>query len=96
MNVSCQTNIATSGFAKGNVQQMTFGFPAHTPHEKRPLLEVNDYCLIFDLNGTLIAMSEGQIRTRLVVIRFGLKEFLSTCVKKFIMYIWSSAMKINC
>ncbi len=33
--------------------------------------------------------------TYLVVFRPGLKEFLSTCVKKFMVYIWSSAMKKN-
>jgi hypothetical protein len=56
---------------------------------------VSDYHLIFDLNNVLVAMGEGQIRTHSVVLRLGLKEFLSTCVKKFTMYICSLAMKRN-
>jgi hypothetical protein len=43
---------------------------------------MNDYRLIFDMNGVLVATFEGQIRTLLVVLRFGLKEFMSICVKK--------------
>jgi hypothetical protein len=43
---------------------------------------MNDYRLIFDTNGVLVATFEGQIRTLLVVLRFGLKEFMSICVKK--------------
>jgi hypothetical protein len=49
--------------------------------------------LIFDLNGVLVAMSEGQTRTCPVVLRACLKEFLSTCVKKIMMYMWSLVMK---
>jgi hypothetical protein len=33
------------------------------------LLEANDYHLIFDLNGVLVAMSEGQTRTCMVVLK---------------------------
>jgi hypothetical protein len=73
----------------------TFCFPIHTPQEKHHLLEMSDYHLISDLNGVLVATGEGQIRTHLVVLRLGLKEFLSTCVKKFMAYIWSSTMKKN-
>jgi len=36
--------VAISSVAKGDVQEMTTcGFPAHTPHEKPPSLEVSDY-----------------------------------------------------
>ncbi len=45
------------------------------------------------MNGVLVATSEGQIKTHLVILRFGLKQFLSACVNKFMMYIWSLAMK---
>jgi len=54
---------------------------------------VSDYCLIFNLNGVLATMGEGQIKTHLMVLRLGLKEFLSDCVKKNIMYIWSLIMR---
>jgi hypothetical protein len=54
---------------------------------------VSDYHLIFDLNGILGTMGEGQIRTDLMVLRLVLKEFLSDCVKKKTMYIWSLVMK---
>jgi hypothetical protein len=40
-------------------------------------------------------ISEGQTRSHLVVLKLGLKEFLSSYVKKFTVYIWSSAMKRN-
>jgi len=73
----------------------TFCFPIHTSQEKRHLLEMSDYHLIFYLNGVLVATSEGQIRTRPIVLRPGLKEFFSTCVKKFTAYIRSSTMKKN-
>jgi hypothetical protein len=53
-------------------------------------VEVNDYHLIFDLNGVLVATSEGQTKSHHVVLRLGLKEFLFACVKKFTMYIRSS------
>lgn len=33
------------------------------------MLEVSDYHLIFDLNGVLVAMGEGQTRTCLVVLK---------------------------
>jgi hypothetical protein len=58
-------------------------------------MEVNDYYLIFDLNGVLVVTGEDQTRSRLVVLRHGLKEFLYAYVKKFMMYIWSLAMKRN-
>ncbi len=91
MNVNCQNNLTTLCFAKGDVQEMitTYGFPAHTPYEKSPSLEVNDYQLTFNLNGVLVAMGEGQTITRLIILKPGLKEFLSTCVKKKMVYIWS-------
>jgi hypothetical protein len=56
-------------------------------------VEVNDYHLIFDLNGVFIAIGKGQTKACLVVIKPSLKEFLSACVKKFRMYISSLAMK---
>ncbi len=43
---------------------------------------MSDYHLNFDLNGVLVATCEGQIRTLPVVLRLGLKEFMSICVKK--------------
>jgi hypothetical protein len=55
---------------------MITSFPTHTPHEKCPSLEVNNYHLIFDLNGVFVAMSEGLTRICLVVLRPGIKEFL--------------------
>jgi hypothetical protein len=73
----------------------TFGFLAHPLQEKRVSLEVNDYHLIIDLNGVLVATCEGQTRIHPMVLMHGLKEFLSICVKKITMYIWSLAMKRN-
>jgi hypothetical protein len=50
------------------------------------MVEVSDaYHLIFNLNGVLVAISEGQTRSRHVVLRLGLKEFPFACVKKFTM-----------
>jgi hypothetical protein len=43
---------------------------------------MSDYHLIFDLNGVLVAIGEGQIKTFLVVLSPSLKEFMSICVKK--------------
>jgi hypothetical protein len=74
---------------------MTSSFLAHTPKVKCPSLEVSDYHLIFDLNGVLVAIGEGQTRTCPLVLRLGLKEFVSTCVKTFMVYIWSSTLKRN-
>ncbi len=59
------------------------------------VVEMSDYHLIFDLNGVLVATGEGQSKSHLVVLRLGLKEFLSICIKKFMMYIWSLATKRN-
>ncbi len=56
-------------------------------------MEVNHYHLIFDLNGVLVATSEGQTRSCLMILRPGLKEFLFAYVKEFTVYIWSSTMK---
>jgi hypothetical protein len=61
----------------------------------RLVVEVNDYHLIFNLNGVLVAASEGQTRSPLIVLRPDLKEFLFTCKKIFTMYMWSSAMTRN-
>jgi hypothetical protein len=58
-------------------------------------VEVNDYHLIFELNGVLVAIGEGQTKSCPIVLKLGLKEFLSTCVKKFMVYIWSLTMKRN-
>jgi hypothetical protein len=61
VNVSCQDNITTLGFSKGNVQEMTTSsFLTHTPLEKHLSLEVSDYHLIFNLIGVLVATSEDQ------------------------------------
>jgi hypothetical protein len=59
-------------------------FFAHVLQVKQLLLEVNDYHLIFNLNGILIAMGEGQTRTHSMVLRLGLKEFLFACVKNIL------------
>jgi hypothetical protein len=99
VNVNCQDDTYTSSFPKGDVQEitMTFGFLAHTLQVKCPSLEVevNDYHLIFDLNGVFVATSEGETKTHLVVLSLGFKEFLSACLKKIMVYIWSLAMKRN-
>jgi hypothetical protein len=58
-------------------------------------VEVNDYHLIFDFNDILVATSEGQIKSHPIVLKPSLKKFLSICVKKFTVYIWSLAMKRN-
>jgi hypothetical protein len=50
-------------------------------------MEVNDYHLIFDLNGVLVVTKEGQIKSCSVVLKLGLKDFFFTCIKKFTMYI---------
>jgi len=42
---------------------------------------VNDYHLIFNLNGVLVSTGDGQTKSRLVLLKHGLKEFLSACVK---------------
>jgi hypothetical protein len=73
----------------------TSSFPAHISKGKRPSLEVSYYHLIVDLNGVLVAIGEGQTKSRPMVLRLGLKEFLSICVKHFIMYTWSLTMKRN-
>ncbi len=56
---------------------------------------MSDYHLIFDLNGVLVAMNEGQTKTHLMVLRLGIKEFCFACVKTFMVYIWSLVMKRN-
>jgi hypothetical protein len=98
----------TLGFAKDDQQEFTpsFGFVKDTQHEKTRMsfnsceqtwlvMEVSDYHLIFDLNGVLVAIGEGQTKSHLVVLRLGFKKFLSACVNKFTMYKWSLAMKRN-
>ncbi len=98
----------TSSSTKENQQEFppSFGFVENTQSEKTrmsfssceqiwPTVEVSDYHLIFNLNDVLVVTGEGQIRSPLVVLRPSLKEFLSTCVKKFMVYIWSLAMKRN-
>jgi hypothetical protein len=59
------------------------------------VVEVNHYHLIFDLNGVFMATSEGRTKSRLVILKPGLKEFLFAYVKEFIVYIWSSTMGKN-
>ncbi len=66
------------------------------PKEIWLAMEVSEYHLIFDLNGVLVATKEGQItKSHLVVLRLGLKEFFSTYINKFKVYIWSLEMKRN-
>lgn len=56
-------------------------------------MEVSEYHLFFDMNGVLVARRDGPTRSHLVVLKPGLKNFLCTCVNKFIIYIWSFAMR---
>jgi hypothetical protein len=81
----------SSGFAK-DTQREQIGMKFGSLKQTWLAVEVNDYHLIFDLNGVLVATSEGQIRSHPNVLRLGLKEFLFACVKKFTMYIWSLAI----
>ncbi len=53
---------------------------------------MSDYHLIFNLNSVLVAIGEGQIKTHPMVLRSGLKESVSACVKTFTVYICSLAM----
>jgi hypothetical protein len=93
-------------FIKDGGQEFTpyFGFVENTQREQigmifgsfekiMPRVEVSDYHLIFDLNGVFVVTGESQIKTCLVVLKLGLKEFLSACVKNIMVYIWSLAMK---
>jgi hypothetical protein len=57
--------------------------------------KVNEYHLILDLNGILLVTGEGPNKFHLVVLKNGLKELLYICVKKIIVYIWSSMMRRN-
>jgi len=65
------------------------------PEKSLGELKVNEYHLIFDLNGILVAIGEGPIKFWLVILWLGLRKFLSSCATKFIMYIWFSTMKRN-
>jgi len=56
---------------------------------------VNEYHLIFDLNGILVVIGEGPTRSWPMILWLGLKEFLSSYATKFTMYIWFSIMKRN-
>jgi hypothetical protein len=70
---------------------MNFGFF----EQIRPTVEVSEYHLIFDLNGVLVAIGEGQTRSRPIVLKPSLKKFLFACVKKFKEFIWSLTMERN-
>ncbi len=59
------------------------------------MVKVNDYHLIFNLNGVLVRTKKGQIKFHPMVLKLGLKQFLSTCINKFIVYNWFSIMKRN-
>ncbi len=66
------------------------------PKEIQPAMEVIEYHLIFNLNGVLVATRDSQItRSRLVVLKLGLKEFFSSCIIKFRVDIWFLEMKRN-
>ncbi len=80
LEVTHQEIATTLGFAKDGRQEFTpsFGFAKDIQHEQigmnvgsfeqiRPTVEVSEYHLIFDLNGVLMAIGEGQTRSRLVV-----------------------------
>jgi hypothetical protein len=108
LEVTHQEIVTTLGFAKDSGQEFTpsFGFVEDTQHEQIgtnfgsfeqtwPTVEVSEYHFIFDLNGVLVVTSEGQTKSRPVVLKPNVKEFLFACVKKFTMYIWSSTMKRN-
>jgi hypothetical protein len=74
---------------------MTFGFLEETPQEIKTssfheevqlVVAVSDYHLIFNLNCVLVATIEGQTKFHPVVLKYGLKELIFICVKKFTMY----------
>jgi hypothetical protein len=98
-----QEKIATtSSFAKDNGQKFTpfSSFAKDIQNEQIGMsfgsskVKVSDYHLIFNLNGVLVAIGEGQTRSRLV-LKLDLKEFFFIYVNRFMMYTWSSIMKRN-
>jgi hypothetical protein len=75
-----------SGFVKDHGQEFTpcFGFAKDTQHEQIgmsfsfykqiwPMVEVNNYYLIFDLNGVLTTTCEGQTKSHSIVLKPNLK-----------------------
>jgi hypothetical protein len=90
-----QQEFTPSSFFAKDTQWEKIGMNSSSYEQTQPAVEVNNYHLIFNLIGVLVATSEGQTKSHLVVLRPSLKEFLSTCVKKFMVYIWSSTMKRN-
>jgi hypothetical protein len=56
-------------------------------------LKVSEYHLILNLNGVLVVTREGPTRFQLVILQARLKEFFFSCATKFIVYIWSFAMR---
>ncbi len=81
-----QEIIKNLGFAKNSGQKFTpsFGFAKDIQHERiwmnfgsfeqtRHVVEVSDYHLIFNLNGVLVATSEGQTRSCPIVLKPNLK-----------------------
>ncbi len=108
LEVTHQEITMTSGFIKDSKQKFTpfFGFAKNTQHEQTGMsfcfsektqhtMEVNDYHLIFDLNGVLVVTGEDQFKSHLVVLKPSLKEFIFACVKKFMVHILSLSMKRN-
>jgi hypothetical protein len=73
-----------SSFVEEGQHEITTTSSFH--EEIRLVVEVNDYHLIFNLNGVLMASIKGQIKSHHVVLKHGLKEFIFACVKKFTMY----------
>jgi hypothetical protein len=74
LEVTHQEIATTLGFAKDSEQEFTpsFGFVEDTQHEQIGMnfgsfeqtwlkVEVSEYHLIFDLNGVLVVIGEGQI-----------------------------------
>jgi len=65
-----------------------------------PILEVNPFHVIFDLNGVLVATHfnksrYGEPASQTVVFKLRLKEFSERCVAQFHVYIWFATQRHN-
>jgi hypothetical protein len=75
--------VMTFDFLEDSLQKITI-FSFH--EEIQLVVEVNDYHLIFNLNGVCMAAIKGQTKFHLMVLKHGLKQFIFTCVKKKFIY----------
>ncbi len=80
-NYDHQKIATTLGFVEDRQENTISSFVKDTPQETWVVVEVNDYHLIFDLNGVLVVIGEGQIKFHLVVLRPNLNEFFPPCVR---------------